>query len=100
MDKIKKTHDEMKKLGKEVTDLKQSLENALEEKVKKLDQKHVNLKNQCNDLYNDSLEPEYFNNKLNDLEDRSRRNNLRIDGMAEGPNESWEQCEEQLQNAF
>ena len=76
MDKIKKTHDEMKKLGKEVTDLKQSLENALEEKVKKLDQKHVNLKNQCNDLYNDSLEPEYFNNKLNDqvqkkqLEDR------------------------------
>ena len=90
----------MKKLGKEVTDLKQSLENILEEKVKKLDQKHVNLKNQCNDLCNDSLESEYFCYKLNDLEYKSRRNNLRIDGIAEGPNESWEQCQEQLQNFF
>ena len=35
-----------------------------------------------------------------DLEDRYRRNNLRIDGIAEGPNESWEQCEEQLLNVF
>ena len=29
--------------------------------------------------------------KLNDLENRSRRNNLRIDGIIEGENESWSQ---------
>ena len=38
---MKKTEDEMKKLGKEVAHLKQSLEfteNVLEEKVKQLDE--------------------------------------------------------------
>ena len=53
----------MKKLGKEITDLKQSLEfteNVQEEKVKKLDEKHVNLENQCNEVYNNSIESEYF----------------------------------------
>ena len=48
MDEVKKTPDEMKKLGKEVTGLKQSLElieTILKEKVKKLEEKHVNLKN-------------------------------------------------------
>ena len=35
--------------------------------------------------------------KLNDLENRSRRNNLRIDGIIEEENESWSQSEEKLQ---
>ena len=59
MVEIKETQDEMKKLGKGMTDLKQSLEfteNILTEKVKKLDEKHVNLENQCSELYNNSLE--------------------------------------------
>ena len=43
---------------------------------------------------------DYFYNKLVDLEDRLRRNNLGIDEIAEGANESWEQCEEQLENVF
>ena len=30
----------------------------------------------------------------------SGRNNSRIDGILEGLNEGWEQCEEQLQNVF
>ena len=92
--------DEMKKLRpKEITDLKQSLastENVLNEKVKKLDEKYVSLENQCNELYNNSLESEYFYNKLVDLEDRSRTNNLGINKIAKGSNESWEQSKEQL----
>ena len=35
-----------------------------------------------------------------DLEDRSRCDNLRIDGVAEVENETWEQTEEILQNLF
>ena len=31
--------------------------------------------------------------KLIELEDRLRRNNLRIDGIKEEPNETWEACE-------
>ena len=35
--------------------------------------------------------------KLNDLENRSRRNNLRIDGIIEEENESWSKSEKKLQ---
>ena len=35
-----------------------------------------------------------------DLKDRSRHDNLRIDGIAEVENETWEQTEEILQNLF
>ena len=35
-------------------------------------------------------------NKLVDLEDRFRRNNLRINGIKERKNETWEECEERL----
>ena len=38
-------------------------------------------------------------NKLVDLEDRSRRNNLRINGIKERKNETWEECEERV-NCF
>ena len=38
--------------------------------------------------------------RLRDLEDRSRRDNLRIDGIAELENETWEQTEEILHNLF
>ena len=38
-------------------------------------------------------------NKLVDLEDRSRRNNLRINGIKEGKNKTWEECEKRV-NCF
>ena len=38
-------------------------------------------------------------NKLVDLDDRSRRNNLRINGIKERKNETWEECEERV-NCF
>ena len=37
---------------------------------------------------NDSLAD--IRNKLTELEDRSRRNNIQIDGIAEEPGETWE----------
>ena len=39
-------------------------------------------------LNTDELSP-----KLIELEDRSPRNNLQIDGIKEEPNETWEACE-------
>ena len=36
--------------------------------------------------------------KCNDLENRSRRNNLRFDGLEESENESWEDCEAKVQS--
>ena len=34
--------------------------------------------------------------KLVDLEDRSRRNNLRFEGIKEHENKSWEDCENKI----
>ena len=53
----------------------------LVEKENKLDEKHVKLEDQCNELYQNSLESDHFYDRLVDLEDRSRRSNFRIDGI-------------------
>ncbi|XP_065679861.1 uncharacterized protein LOC136094168 [Hydra vulgaris] len=49
----------------------------------------------------------YFDNEINvlytrttDLENRSRRNNLRIDGLVEKPGESWIECETAVKEIF
>ena len=47
------------------------------------------------DYVNDSLTD--IRNELTELEDRSRRNNIRIDGIAEEPGETWEECERKVQ---
>ena len=44
----------------------------------------------------DLLDSDKVSSKLIELEDRSRRNNLRIDGIAEDQNESWHECEEKV----
>ena len=38
--------------------------------------------------------------KLIDLEIRSRRNNLRLDGIKDRPNETWEDCENEIETLF
>ena len=103
MEEIKKSQDEIKNLGKEICDLRSSLEftdNVLEEKVKKLEEQCENMETELQEFYNNQIDPEYVYNKLVDLEDRSRRCNLRIDGVTEKKGETWEQCEEEIQNVF
>ena len=47
---------------------------------------------------NDSLTE--IRNKLTDLEDRSKRNNIQIDGIAEKPGKTWEECERKAQRSL
>ena len=42
-------------------------------------------------------ENEYLSENMRDLEDRSRRGNLRVEGLKEISNENWDQTEEILQ---
>ena len=103
MEEIKKSQDEIKNLGKEICDLRNSLEfteNVLEEKVKKLEERCKNMETELQEFYNNQIDPDYIYNKLVDLEDRSRRCNLRIDGVTEKKGETWEHCEEEIQNVF
>ena len=72
--------DQIKELKKEVTDLKSSIEHA--------DAALNSLSDRVDEIYDYQVDPEYVTNKLIDLEDRSRRNNLRIDGISESRNET------------
>ena len=51
-------------------------------------------------MYDYQLDPAFIEGKLIDLEDRSRRNNLRVDDIKEKPNETWEGCKKELDMPF
>ena len=57
-----------------------------------------NLKTEVKAIEDDLLNADEVSAKLVELEDRSRRNNLRIDGIKEEPNETWEACEKKIQD--
>ena len=48
------------------------------------------------EIYDYQVHPNYVENKLAELEDRSRRNNLRIDGVPEENGETLETCEKKV----
>ena len=58
------------------------------------------LENNNKSTEKDLLDPGDVSAKLVELEDRSRRNNLRIDGLQETPNETWKTCEEKVQEVL
>ena len=87
-------------LSKETDDLKLSIETSQEitdEKFKEINKKLNNDKQQHgNEIDELWQENEYLREKLRDIEDRCRRDNLRIDGLQEVGNETWEQTEKIL----
>ena len=52
------------------------------------------------DIYEYQTDPNYVLYKLAELEDRQRRNNLRIDGINEEKGETREMCETKIKNIF
>ena len=86
------TMKEIKSIKTEMNDLKKSIEfteNVLEEKVQKCQEKAEHLDERIREINEWQLDPEYIHNKLVDLEDRCRRNNLRIDGIKEKSRRKW-----------
>ena len=103
-EEIQHNNERLEKLNKETVDLKISLETSQEIFEKKFQKVNDNLSKQkqkhkedINELWKDN---DQLCERLRDLEDRSRRDNLRIDGIAELENETWEQTEEILHNLF
>ena len=78
MEEIKKSQEQIKELKKEVTDLKCSVEHT--------DADLNDLSDRVDEIYDYQVDPESVTNKLIDLENRSRRNKLRIDGISESRN--------------
>ncbi|XP_065684402.1 putative uncharacterized protein DDB_G0289263 [Hydra vulgaris] len=87
-------------ISSEVNELKKSVE-FINEKYENIKNEAANLKktNEINNQGNEKkkLEDDVINNKLAELEDRSRRNNLRINGIEDCDNESWEESEKKVQ---
>ena len=82
---------EIDELKKEVIDLRHSTEHTekvLEDKVVRVEENLGHIESRVQEMYDYQLDPAFIEDKLIDLEDRSRRNNLRVDGIKERPNET------------
>ena len=87
-------------LRKETDELKLSVEASQEMKERKTEKAEGKVKSyklqhdkDINELWQEN---EYLREKMRDLEERSRRNNLRVDGLKEIDNENWEKKEKIL----
>ena len=84
--------EQIKELKREVTNQKSSFEHT--------DADLNNLSGCVDEIFNYQVDPEYMTNKLIDLEDKTKRNNLRIYGISESRNKTWEECKEDIQKVF
>ena len=85
------TVKEIKNIKSEVNELIISIEftkEVLEEKVQNMQRKVSNLEEKVEEIYAYQIDPDEVEKKFTDLDDCSRRNNLRIDGVAEENGES------------
>ena len=87
--------EENSKVKKKLTDLWESVQyhsDNFDEVHKEL----VDIDSRAEEIILDEITEDFVTktkNKLPDLEDRSRRNNLRFDGFQEEPNKTWEESE-------
>lgn len=103
MAELKKSQEDIKELKKEINDFKLSIqftEDELNEKIENIEEKHNDISRRIDEINEYQIDPDYVYEKLVDLEDRSRRNNLRIYGVEETHNETWEKCEEHVEEIF
>ena len=94
---------EIKDLKAEISDLKDSLEfteNVIEKKVEKLETELDNFEHKVQGIWDYQIDPDYIQYKLVELEDRSRRNNIRIDRIEEAEGETWEISETKATKVF
>ena len=99
------TMQEIKSLKNEVNDLKKSMEfthNDLEERVNNVEENMCKVKEDLKETCEYQIDPDYVNDRLTDIRNKltelvSRRNNMRIDGTAQEPGETWEECERKVQ---
>ena len=98
---LENTNNRLDRISQEVVDITKSLEftqEQLDEELAKLKNDIGKIQTDMKYIEDDLLDPEYVMGKLIELEDRSRRNNLRIDGVEETPNETWDICEGKVQD--
>ena len=69
-------------------------------KQKAQKKRHESICVKVDEVYDTQIDPEFVYNKFIDLEGRSSRNNLRIYGVTEKNDETWQKCEEHIGQVF
>ena len=87
---LENTNNQLDRISQEVFEITKSLEFTqcqLDEELTKIKNDIGKLQAGIKELDEDLLDPDFVTEKLIEFEDRSQRNNLRIDGVEETPNE-------------
>ena len=98
---LENTNNQLDRISQEIFEITKSLEftqGQLDEELKKKKNDIGKLQAGIKKLDEDLLDPDLVTEKLIELKDRSRQNNLRINGVEETPNETWDICEEKVQS--
>ena len=85
--------NEIKSFKLEISKLKCGLDfmkDVLEKKVEKSEENMKDVDMRVRDIYEYQLDPNYVLEKLAELEDRSHRHKLRIDGINDEKGKTWE----------
>ena len=91
----KGSYDLMHKISLDVIEITKSLEftqSTLDEELQTVENNIKKFVSDLKELENNILNPNEVSEKLIELEDRSQRNNIRIDGLKENTNENWDDC--------
>lgn len=97
---LETTNKRLEEISKEVRDITESVEfteGRLDEEIATVKDDISKMKSDVRLIERDLLDPNDVSEKLIELEDRSRRNNLRFDGLTEDTNETWDDCERKIQ---
>ena len=96
---LENTNGRLEKIPKEILEITKSLEftqGQLNDEIAIVKNDISQIKADMREMENDLLDLYDVSNKLVEMEDRSRRNNLRFDGLVEHPKETWEECEQKV----
>eukprot|EP00111_Clytia_hemisphaerica_P011819 TCONS_00034738-protein len=104
--RIGKIETTVKEHDGKINEIERSIEftqNLLDDKTaemdRQIDQKlRLEVRNLNNCIYTSNKQLDFYKEKLRVLEDRNRRNNLRVDGIKENANESWEESEAKIED--
>ena len=100
---LQNTNERLDKISNEMLEITKSLEftqGKLDEEIAIVKNDISKIKSDMQVLQDDLLDPNEVSKKLIELEDRTESNNLRFDGLTEEPNETWDDCEQKVQDVL
>ena len=100
---LQSTNKRLDKICKDMIEVTKSLEftqTMLNEELGTAKNDIKKLASGMKELENDILDPNEVSEKLIELEDKSQRKNLHVDGLIENTKETWNNCKKKLEDVL